>query len=101
MVEDQEPISHVSVLLAPREDGSVWNIENHGASARVDGAGQKPLLPGVIRDDHMTRKPGTETFGRAEEPETNRFFRDSEFAGIEFRQDIADIKNDGGSSKAR
>ena len=70
MVKDQEPITQVFVLVAGREDGSVWNIENHGTSAWVDGSGQKPLLPSVIRNDQMARKPGTETFGPAEETET-------------------------------
>src|SRR5580704_6918233 len=101
MVEDQEAISHVFALLARLENGTIRDVENDGASPGVDGTGQQPLLPSVICDDHMTRKPGTETFGHAEKPEANRGFRDSKFAGIEFRQDIADVKNNGSSSKAR
>src|SRR2546422_397576 len=100
MVEDQKPIRHFVVLVTRCKDGTIWNIENHAASARADGTGQKPLLPSVIGNDHVARKLDTDPFGHAEEPETNRFFRDSKFAGIEFRQDIADVKNDGGSAEA-
>src|SRR5437899_9906673 len=101
MVEDQEPICHVVVLVARCKDGTVRNIENYAASARVDGTGQKPLLPSVIGNDHVARKPGTEPFHHAEEPEANGLLRDSEFAGIEFRQDIADVQNDGRSTETR
>src|SRR6267143_1764601 len=101
VVEEQEAISGIWIFLARSEDGAVGNIEQDSRSSRLDGTGQQPLLPGVIRNDHMAGKPGREALYQTQEPETERLFRDPELAGIKFRKDIVNVKNDRSSPESR
>jgi hypothetical protein len=49
----------------------------------------------------MARKPGREALYETQEPETERPFRDPEPAGIKFRKDIVNVKNDRSSPESR
>ena len=101
VVEEQEAISGIRVFLARSEDGTVGNVEQDSRSSRLDGAGQQPFLPGVIRNDHMARKPGREALYHTQKAETERPFRNPEPAGIKFRKDIVNVKNEWSSPESR
>src|SRR5207244_12246433 len=94
VVEEQEAISGIRVFLARSEDGTVGNVEQDSRSSRLDGAGQQPFLPGVIRNDHMARKPGREALYHTQKAENVGPFRTPEPAGIKFGRDIETVQNE-------
>src|SRR5437773_11468505 len=101
VVEEQEAISGIGVFLARSEDGTVGNVEQDSRSSRLDGAGQQPFLPGVIRNDHMARKPGSAASYHTHKAETERPFRIPEPAGTKFQKDIVNVNNAWSSSESR
>jgi hypothetical protein len=91
----------VSFPALTTKDRPVRKIENCGAFVPFDGSLREPLLPNVVRYDHMVRKGGRNAFDPKQQLKGKRLSTRPELACIKLWQHVVDVQDNFAARQSR